>query len=224
LSNILILSEDHSVDDLQFLNNLFFNTHKISKNWIVLNKYSHTEFKFFHWYFYDISGVELPCRDHYANLTNINNLNFFLIISNKNVKLKFTAMNSEQQTLLTLTLGIISKYMKQDKKVLKKSYKTFVAFSNFIKKVVLNLIKKQKYICIIKGLNRRIFQFVNFFNFSFNKSNMGLFILKPLYSFNKSIFKKIKSIKRKFSQKNTIRVSKIYKSLKFAQLINLNYI
>ena len=159
--------------------------------------------------------MELPGRDHYANLTNINNLNFFLIISNKNVKLKFTAMNSEQQTLLTLTLGIISKYMKQDKKVLKKSYKTVVAFSNFIKKVVLNLIKKQKYICIIKGLNRRIFQFVNFFNFSFNKSNMGLFILKPLYSFNKSIFKKIKSIKRKFSQKNTIRVSKIYKSLKF---------
>jgi hypothetical protein len=177
----------------------------------------------FHLYFYDVSGISLDGERFYKNLTNSENINFFLIISNKSVKLKFTVMNSDQNTLLTLTLGIISKYMKQDKKVLKKSYKTFISFSNFIKKVVINLIKKQKYICLVKGLNKRVFQFINFFNFTFIKSNMCLFFINPLYSFNKSIFKKIKSIKRKFSQKNIIRVGKIYKSLKFTNLINLNY-
>ena len=67
---------------------------------------------------------------------------------------------------------------------------------------------------MIKGLNKRIFQFINFFHFSFNRSNMVLFIIKPMYCFNKSIFKKIKSIKRKFQQKNTIRINKTYQSLK----------
>lgn len=98
-----------------------------------------------------------------------------------------------------------------------------MAFFNFIKRVVVRLLKKKKYIFIIRGLNRRVFQFVNFFNFSFNKSNLGVFIIKPNYSFNNNIFKKIKSIKRKFSQKNTTKIGKIYKRLKIPTLINLNY-
>jgi len=167
-----------------------------------------------HLYLYNISEVFLETGNYCYNINNIEDLEYFLIISNNKPKLKFTIMGGEQNTILTLTLGLISKYMDQKKKSLKKSHKTLVSFFNFINRVVINLLKKKKYIFMIKGLNKRIFQFINFFHFSFNRSNMVLFIIKPMYCFNKSIFKKIKSIKRKFQQKNTIRINKTYQSLK----------
>lgn len=176
-----------------------------------------------HLYFYNISEVIIDKTNQHQILSNIENLEYFLIISNNSVKLKFTLIGNDDHTILTLTLGTISKYMDQEKKSLKKSHKTFVAFTNFIKRIVTSLLKKKKYIFMVKGLNKRVFQLINFFNFIFNKSNMVLFIIKPMYCFNKSIFKKLKSIKRKFQEKNTVRIGKIHHSLRLKPLINLNY-
>lgn len=219
---MLTLEEEYEFDDLKFLNILFFSIHKIIKKYNKKYNFLGSMLRM-HLYFYNISEVILDKTNQHQVLSNIENLEYFLIISNNSVKLKFTLVGDDDHTILTLTLGTISKYMGQEKKSLKKSHKTFVSFTNFIKRIVTSLLKKKKYIFMVKGLNKRVFQLINFFNFIFNKSNMVLFIIKPMYCFNKSIFKKLKSIKRKFQEKNTIRIGRIYHSLRLKPLINLNY-
>lgn len=147
-------------------------------------------------------------------------LSFFLILTNKIHKLKYTLLNEVQETIITMSLGMISGYFEQKQKSLKKSSKMFVVFIKFIKKTLLKIVKKKKYIFILRGLNKRIFKFLNFFNFTFKNSTMGVFILKPLYSFNKIIFKKIKSIKRKLQKKNVLKINDIYKNLRFHSIKN----
>jgi hypothetical protein len=219
---VLTLEEEYEFDDLKFLNLLFFSIHRIIKKYNKKYNFLGSMLRM-HLYFYNISEVIIDKTNQHQILSNIENLEYFLIISNNSVKLKFTLIGDDDHTILTLTLGTISKYMDQEKKSLKKSHKTFVAFTNFIKRIVTSLLKKKKYIFMIKGLNKRVFQLINFFNFIFNKSNMVLFIIKPMYCFNKSIFKKLKSIKRKFQEKNTVRIGKIHHSLRLKPLINLNY-
>jgi hypothetical protein len=219
---VLTLEEEYEFDDLKFLNLLFFSIHRIIKKYNKKYNFLGSMLRM-HLYFYNISEVIIDKTNQHQILSNIENLEYFLIISNNSVKLKFTLIGNDDHTILTLTLGTISKYMDQEKKSLKKSHKTFVAFTNFIKRIVTSLLKKKKYIFMIKGLNKRVFQLINFFNFIFNKSNMVLFIIKPMYCFNKSIFKKLKSIKRKFQEKNTVRIGKIHHSLRLKPLINLNY-
>lgn len=219
---MLTLEEEYEFDDLKFLNLLFFSIHRIIKKYNKKYNFLGSMLRM-HLYFYNISEVIIDKTNQHQILSNIENLEYFLIISNNSVKLKFTLIGDDDHTILTLTLGTISKYMDQEKKSLKKSHKTFVAFTNFIKRIVTSLLKKKKYIFMIKGLNKRVFQLINFFNFIFNKSNMVLFIIKPMYCFNKSIFKKLKSIKRKFQEKNTVRIGKIHHSLRLKPLINLNY-
>lgn len=219
---MLTLEEEYEFDDLKFLNLLFFSIHRIIKKYNKKYNFLGSMLRT-HLYFYNISEVIIDKTNQHQILSNIENLKYFLIISNNSVKLKFTLIGDDDHTILTLTLGTISKYMDQEKKSLKKSHKTFVAFTNFIKRIVTSLLKKKKYIFMIKGLNKRVFQLINFFNFIFNKSNMVLFIIKPMYCFNKSIFKKLKSIKRKFQEKNTVRIGKIHHSLRLKPLINLNY-
>lgn len=204
-------SEDYEgCEDYDFLNIFLFNIYETNrKNYFFLkNNFS---IRYTYMYYYHT----FECSQHSTLLKISNNdIKFFLILNNKINKLKYSLLNSLSKTIVTMSLGILSNHFEQKKKSLKKSQKILVIFMKFLKKTITKIVKNKKYVFIINGLNKRIFKFINFFNFVKTKSNISIFFLKPLYAFGKRIFKKIKSIKRKLQKKNIIKINESLKLIK----------
>lgn len=67
------------------------------------------------------------------NLNVVENLKYFLVLNNVKSKIKFTIIDDEQHTILTLTLGMISNYMGQKKNLRKDPIKHLWHFSILLK-------------------------------------------------------------------------------------------
>lgn len=142
-----------------------------------------------------------------AELGEIVEINFFLTLSTKFFKTKYTITNHNQYTLVTASVGMILKYYGNFKKFFRRSYRANVLLIKFVKNTIIKLIRKKKYVFILEGLNAKIFNLINTFNFLKKDTNMVYYLVRPKISYGRKIFKKIKPIKRKIQKKNHAAVA-----------------
>lgn len=165
---------------------------------------------------------------YYTYILNINNdffvsidlikwTQFFLLFDNKFIKPKYTLKNFEEQTIITMSTGILIKYYNNPRKSTRKSLKSTLLLMRFIFNTIRKLIRKKPYVFIVRGLSKKLLKLINFFS-SLKNSNMVYYLLEPVQQNNRYIFKKIRSIKRKFQHKNMVRVKRIWKDLRSYKL------
>ena len=139
---------------------------------------------------------------------------YFAILNTKTRKTKYTLLAADHSTILTTSVGVLLKKHQQFKKSLKYSYKAHTFLLKFVKNTFIKLIQQHPYVFILRGLNTKIFNLINLFNFLRSTSQMILYVVRPRISFSRPIFKKVKSIKRKLQRKNNVKVSATVSTLK----------
>jgi len=163
-------------------------------------------------YYYRLLKLPLELSEEtFINIDVVKDLNFFLKLSTKYFKTKYTITNFDFVTLVTASVGMILKYYGNFRKSFKRSHRANVLLIKFVISTVMKLIRKQKYIFIIEGFNSKIFKLINLFNFLKKDTNLTYYLIQPKLIFGKRVFKKIKSIKRKIQKKNASSV-KFHKS------------
>jgi hypothetical protein len=168
---------------------------------------------FLYKYYSYVSKIKYKFKINRQVYTYKNWADYFLILNNKSQKIKYTLNDEYNLSIITISIGAVLSHFGKYKKLLKKSIKAYILLVRFIKNTILKIVKNKSYVFFFNGLNKRIFKLIDFMLF-FKKSIMGFYVLKPLFSYSKRIFKKIKSIKRKFQSKNTIKVAKTHSSIK----------
>jgi hypothetical protein len=174
-------------------------------------------------YYFLILDKSLDSKEiDFLDMGDIEEISFFLKLTTKFFKTKYTITNSELKTLVTASVGMILKYYGNFRKSFKRSYRANVLLIKFVKSTILKLIQKQKYIFIVEGFNSKLFKLINIFNFLKSNTNLMYFLVQPKLCFGRRIFRKIKSIKRKIQKKNAAAILMNKKYLKKFTTANYN--
>lgn len=210
-------------EDYLFMNLFMADLLKLNRYHSPTKKKSPAYLIFLSNYYFLILDKSLDSKEiDFLDMGDIEEISFFLKLTTKFFKTKYTITNSELKTLVTASVGMILKYYGNFRKSFKRSYRANVLLIKFVKSTILKLIQKQKYIFIVEGFNSKLFKLINIFNFLKSNTNLMYFLVQPKLCFGRRIFRKIKSIKRKIQKKNAAAILMNKKYLKKFTTANYN--